>query len=103
MDPEGDVRVTYYIAMWIIILMLSFFGFGLLCFKCTMVVRRIYSVLLFVVFGMLSVAEFITMHMTAKHYNDEVEFAWSVPERNELIAMNFAVWMVQSYILVNTA
>merc|ERR1719499_2656739 len=66
---EGHVHTTMYIAMWVGVMTLSFIGFALLCFKCNMWVRRVYSILLFAIAGMLTVAEFWTMKNTTDHYN----------------------------------
>merc|ERR550539_290398 len=103
---QGNVRTTMYIAMWVMVMALSFIGFGLLCFKCNMWVRRVYSVLLFAIAGMLTVAEFWTMKNTYDHYNlnfeDSLEEAVKNEQSNEALSLNFAVWFLEAYLLVNT-
>merc|ERR1712228_1048379 len=102
----GNVRTTMYIAMWVMVMTLSFIGFGLLCFKCNMWVRRVYSILLFAIAGMLSVAEFWTMKNTSDHYglnfSDNLDNAVKNEASNEALSLNFAIWFLQTYLLVNT-
>jgi len=102
-DTHGDVYVIYYLLVWILILTLSLFGFVLLLCNCNMLCRRIYSILLVAAAACLSIAEFISMADTKALAEAQItEWNWDY-YATTFGGLNACVWILECYILVNTA
>jgi len=102
-DTHGNVYVIYYLLVWIFVFTLALFGFVLLACNCNMLCRRLYSILLIAAAGCLSIAEVISMADT--HSLAEAEFTdgdWTYYAA-AFGGLNACVWILECYILVNTA
>jgi len=102
-DDHGNVYVMYYLIVWIIVFCLSVLGCLMLLCKCNMLCRRIFAIMLVAAAGGLSVAEVISiMDINAVA---EVQFTDGDYEyyTTAFGGLNACVWILECYILVNTA
>jgi len=102
-DDHGNVYVMYYLIVWIIVFCLAVLGFLMLLCKCNMLCRRIFAIMLVAAAGCLSIAEIISiMDINAVA---EVEFTDGDYEyyTTAFGGLNACVWILECYILVNTA
>jgi len=102
-DDHGNVYVMYYLVVWIIVFCLAVLGFLMLLCKCNMLFRRVFAILLVTAAGCLSIAEVISiMDINAVA---EVQFTDGDYEyyTTAFGGLNACVWILECYILVNTA
>jgi len=102
-DDHGNIYVMYYLVVWIIVFCLAVLGFLMLLCKCNMLCRRIFAIMLVAAAGCLSVAEVISIMDT--NAVAEVNFTDGDYEyyTTAFGGLNACVWILECYILVNTA
>jgi len=102
-DDHGNVYVMYYLVIWIVVFCLAVFGFLMLICNCNMLCRRIFAIMLVAAAGCLSVAEIISIMDT--NALAEAEFTDGDYEYYSTAfgGLNACVWILECYILVNTA
>jgi len=102
-DTHGNVYVIYYLVIWIFVFGLSLFGFVLLLCNCNMLCRRLFSIMLITAAGCLSLAEILSIIDTntlaeAKFTDGDWEYYSTA-----FGGLNACVWILECYILANTA
>jgi len=102
-DDHGNVYVIYYLVVWVIVFSLAVFGFLMLICNCNMLCRRIFAIMLVCAAGCLSVAEIISIMDTntlaeARFTDGDYEYYSTA-----FGGLNACVWILECYILVNTA
>jgi len=102
-EDHGNVYVIYYLAVWIVVFCLAVLGVLMLLCKCNMLCRRIFAILLVAAAGCLSIAEVISIMDTdalaeAQFTDGDAEYYSAA-----FGGLNACVWILECYILVNTA
>jgi len=102
-DDHGNIYVMYYLVLWIFVFCLAVLGFLMLVCKCSLLCRRIFAILLVAAAGCLSFAEVISIMDTktlaeAQFTDGDYEYYTTA-----FGGLNACVWILECYILVNTA
>jgi len=102
-DDHGNVYVMYYLVVWIIVFCLAVLGFLMLLCKCNMLFRRVFAILLVAAAGCLSIAEVLSImdiNAVAEEEFTDGDYEYYTTAFGGL---NACVWILECYILVNTA
>jgi len=102
-DDHGNIYVMFYLVVWSIVFCLAVLGCLMLICKCSLLCRRIFAILLVAAAGCLSFAEVISiMDINALA---EAEFTDGNYKyyTTAFGGLNACVWILECYILVNTA
>jgi len=106
---KGNVYVVSYMALWSLMIIVSLIAFLILACKCCMFLRRILSMCLLAGAIVLALTDFVSIYTTYKHYTDAMDGSPDVMKhslenaRNCFVGMNFAMIIMLTYILVNSA
>jgi len=102
-DTHGDVYVIYYLVLWIFVFCLAVFGALMLICKCNMLCRRLYAIMLVTAAGCLSIAEIISIMDTNELAEAQFTDGDSDYYSSAFGGLNACVWILECYIIVNTA
>lgn len=102
-DTHGNVYVLYYLIIWICVVCLALFGFVMLICNCNMLCRRIFAIMLVTAAGCLSIAEVLSIMDTNSLAEAEFTDGDSDLYSSAFGGLNACVWILECYILVNTA
>jgi len=102
-DTHGNVYVLYYLIIWTFVVCLAIFGFVMLICNCNMLCRRIFSIMLVTAAGCLSVAEILSIMDTNSLAEAQFTDGDSAYYSSAFGGLNACVWILECYILVNTA
>jgi len=102
-DTHGNVYVMYYLFVWIFVFCLAILGFVMLICNWNMLCRRLYSIFLVASAGCISVAEIVSMMDTSSLADAQFTDGDSEYYSSAFGGLNACVWILECYILVNTA
>jgi len=102
-ETHGNVYVIYYLVIWIFVFFLAVFGFLMLLCKCNMLCRRLFAIMLVTAAGCLTIAEGISVMDTNEVAEAEFTDGDTAYYTTAFGGLNACVWILECYILVNTA
>jgi len=102
-DTHGNVYVIYYLVVWLFVFCLAVFGFFMLICNCNMLCRRIFAIMLVAAAGCLSVGEVLSMMDTNSLAEAQFEDGDWEYYATAFGGLNACIWILECYIIVNTA
>jgi len=104
---HGDVYVIYYIIIWVGVMLVAILALICVLFKCGSTCRRISALGLASACGLIILSDVVSIGITYKNYISAMDTAQSPSDvesaRNTYVGLNFAVLVMQTYIILNAA
>jgi hypothetical protein len=102
-DTHENVYVMYYLTCWCFVWLLAIFGFVILLCNCNMLCRRLFAIMLVCMAGMLSTAEVLSIMDTNQLAEAQFTDGDTSYYSTAFGGLNACVWILECYILANTA